>query len=79
MFCYEIIWSVPALTSQFLVLRFGGNFEFTSGKCVFFSPNNIIIFIFFERFLLYSILFISFRQIHDFFLSLHKVFKHLNI
>ena len=40
---------------------------------MFFSPNNIIIF-FFERFLLYSILFISFSQIH-FFFSLHKVFK----
>ena len=34
---------------------------------MFFSPNNII---FFERFLLYSILFISFSQIHDFFLLL---------
>ena len=41
---------------------------------MFFSPNNII---FFKRFLLYSILFISFSQIHDFFLSLHKVFKFL--
>ena len=42
---------------------------------MFFSPNNII---FFERFLLYSILFISFSQIHDFFFSLHKVFNCLS-
>ena len=56
--CYEIIWSVLALTSQILVLRFGGNLNCNLGKMYF----SLCL-------LLYSIFSISFSQeepIHDF-------------
>ena len=64
-----MIWSVPALTSQFLVMRFGGNLKCNFGKMYFYSRINFINDFFFYCLLLYSIFSISFsqeEQIQDF-------------
>ena len=70
-----MIWSVPALTSQFLVLRFGVNFEFTSGKCVFFHQITLFFYFFSSDFCYIVYYLLVLAKFIIFFFSLHKVFK----